>query len=128
MRQHYPVRAAISLYCALTTACSSSWRLLSADPAKPISSGAPVQVWSHDTLWTLRHALVTADSVSGTFFDSVSRHDSRLSIPRARVDSIRIRHRSKAPIIVAFVVGTALLVGILTICGDETVGGCSHAD
>lgn len=93
------IRLLSLLACALSaTSCTyrytSYWGRNGVDQPVPVPRDDPVWIWTSDGQEKWHAVVITRDSVSGIPFQLSVRCDSCLrSIPRSRVDSMRIGHK-----------------------------------
>lgn len=72
----------------------SYWGRSGVDQPVPVRRDDPVWIWTSDGFTKWHAVVITRDSVSGIPFQSSVKCDScRQSIPRSRVDSIRLGHK-----------------------------------
>ena len=90
------------LACVLSaTGCShgylSYWGRNGVDQPVPVRRDDPVWIWSSDGVEKWHAVVLTRDSVSGIPYQvSVTCESCRRSIPRTRVDSMRLGHKTSA--------------------------------
>lgn len=83
--------ASFLIPCLLLDACGAGWRQPPSGVPQPLPPRQQVQVWQAGQVQRWHGVRVSSDSVTGIpYFMSLECDSCRLSVPRARVDSLRL--------------------------------------
>src|SRR5437867_2141813 len=96
------------LVCVLlATGCSGYWGRRPLDQPRPVEPKQPVWIWGGGEVMKWHAVVITQDSVSGIPYQMcVHCYSCRRSVPRTRVDSMKLGYRT-LPENVTMVVGAA---------------------
>src|SRR2546426_305611 len=96
----------------LAAGCAGYWGRRPLDQPTPVKRASPVWIWTSGGVEKWHAVVITQDSVSGIPYQMPVRCDScRRSIPRTRVDSMKLGYRTLAEDVTE--VGGALTLAIL---------------
>ena len=94
-------------FVLLAAGCSGYWGRRPVDQPTPVERHDPVWIWSGGEVTKWHAVVITQDSVSGIPYQmSVHCYSCRRSVPRTRVDSMKLGYRT-LPENVTIVVGAA---------------------
>ncbi len=105
-------------FVLLIAGCSSYWGKRPLDQPTRLNPRNPVWIWTRGGVEKWHEVVITPDSVSGIPFDVPLQFASwRRSIPRTRVDSMKLGYKTRVQNITEFVgVVTAAILAEAAVC------------